>query len=208
MRLKNCRSWLCDGISEKRLHFDTGLGCWSWPGWPVYQDWAHLSPESNVRVLPHPLNNCVLIFVEFFSSHGPSIFLSSRFTKYSGRVPVPSFPHAVGGNMGKITQFRKWFSNIFLNVENLTAPIEGSRTSQQTRVRRCVETVGGIWATFLNSGDGSSTPEMDVPSSTAGSKVLELSQKHHTSKRCVFTEFKASTLASTPTTSKRCRRRR
>ena len=46
--------------------------------------------------------------------------------------------------------------------------------------------VGGIWATFLNSGGGSSTPEMDVPSPSAGSKVLELSQKHHTSKRCLF----------------------
>jgi len=70
--------------------------------------------------------------------------------------------------------------------------------------------VGGIWANFLNAGGGSSTPEMDVPSSTAGSKVLELSQKHYTSKRCVFTEFQASTLASTPTTftSERCRRRR
>jgi len=71
-------------------------------------------------------------------------------------------------------------------------------------------TLWGIWATFLNSGGGSSTPEMDVPSPTAGSKVLGLSQKHHTSKRCVFTEFQASTLASTPTTftSKRCQRRR
>ena len=45
------------------------------------------------------------------------------------------------GNMGKITQFRGWFSNIFLNVESPTAPIEGSRTSRQTRVCRCVETV-------------------------------------------------------------------
>ena len=45
------------------------------------------------------------------------------------------------GNMGKITQFRGWFSNLFLNVESPTAPIDGSRTSQQTRVRRCVETV-------------------------------------------------------------------
>ena len=44
-------------------------------------------------------------------------------------------------NMGKITQFRGWFSSIFLNVESSTAPIEGSRTSQQIRVRRYVETV-------------------------------------------------------------------
>jgi len=57
--------------------------------------------------------------------------------------------------------------------------------------------LGGIWATFLNLGGGSSTPEMDVPTPMPGSKVLELSQKHHTSKRCVFTEFQASTLAST-----------
>ena len=55
------------------------------------------------------------------------------------------------GNMGKITQFRGWFSNIFLNVESPTAPIEGSRTSQQTRVRRCVETVRLIlcWGDFV-----------------------------------------------------------
>ena len=65
---------------------------------------------------------------------------------------------------------------------------------------------GGIWAIFLNSKGGSSTPEMDVPSPTAGSKVLDLSKKHHMSKRCMFTEFLASTLASTTTTftSKRC----
>ena len=53
--------------------------------------------------------------------------------------------------------------------------------------------LGGIWATFLNSGGGRSTSEMDVPNPTAGSKVLELSQKHHTSNRCMFTEFQAST---------------
>mmetsp|Transcript_26650 Transcript_26650/g.39193 ORF Transcript_26650/g.39193 Transcript_26650/m.39193 type:complete len:81 (+) Transcript_26650:196-438(+) len=41
---------------------------------------------------------------------------------------------------------------------------------------------------------------MDVPSPTAGSKVLELSQKHHTSNQCMFTEFQASTFASAPTT--------
>jgi len=70
--------------------------------------------------------------------------------------------------------------------------------------------VGGIWSTFLNSWGGNSTPEIVVPSPTAGSKVLELSQKHHTSKWCVFTEFQASTFASMSTTftSKRCRRRR
>ena len=54
--------------------------------------------------------------------------------------------------------------------------------------------LGGIWATFLNSGGGTSTPEIDVPSPTAGSKVLDLSKKHHTSKRCMFTDFQASTL--------------
>ena len=58
---------------------------------------------------------------------------------------------------------------------------------------------------FLDSGGGTggggtSTPEIDVPSPTAGSKVLELSKKHHTSKRCMFTEFQASTFASTTTT--------
>jgi len=34
--------------------------------------------------------------------------------------------------------------------------------------------------TFLNSGGGSSTSEMDVPSPTAGLKVLDISQKNHT----------------------------
>ena len=55
------------------------------------------------------------------------------------------------GDMGKIMQFRGWFSNTFLNVESPTAPIEGSRTSQQTRVRRCVETVRLIlcWGDFV-----------------------------------------------------------
>ena len=43
--------------------------------------------------------------------------------------------------MGKISQFRGWFLNIFLNVESPKAPIEDSRSSQQTQVRRNVETV-------------------------------------------------------------------
>ena len=66
--------------------------------------------------------------------------------------------------------------------------------------RKKAKILGGTWATFLNSGGGTSMPEIDVPSPTAGSKVLELSQKHHTSKRCMFTEFQASTFASTLTT--------
>ena len=56
----------------------------------------------------------------------------------------------------------------------------------------------GYMGNFLDSGGGTggggtSTPEIDVPSPTAGSKVLDLSKKHHTSKRCMFTH-----------TSKRC----
>ena len=58
----------------------------------------------------------------------------------------------------------------------------GIREGDESEMR-----VGGIWATFVNSGGGISTPEIDVPSPTAGSKVLDLSKKHHTSKRCMFT---------------------
>jgi len=56
-------------------------------------------------------------------------------------------------NMGRMMQFRGWFSNTFLNVESPTAPIEGSRTSQQTRVRRCVETERLIlcWGRFCST---------------------------------------------------------
>jgi len=49
-----------------------------------FRDWAHLSPESTVRVLPHPHrspNNYFSIFVQFSSPNGPSFFLSVRFTK-------------------------------------------------------------------------------------------------------------------------------
>ena len=42
--------------------------------------------------------------------------------------------------------------------------------------------VGGIWATFLNSGGGTSTPEIDVPSPTAGSKVRQ--DRKHLPARC------------------------
>ena len=48
-----------------------------------FQDWAHLSPESTVRVLPHPhcsLNNYFSISVQFFRMW-PLIFVSTRFTK-------------------------------------------------------------------------------------------------------------------------------
>jgi len=52
---------------------------------PLYsfQDWAHLSPESTVRVLPHPhcsLNNYFSISIQFFRMW-PLIFVSTRFTK-------------------------------------------------------------------------------------------------------------------------------
>jgi len=45
-----------------------------------FQDWAHLSPESTVRVLPHPhcsLNNYFSISVQFFSDVTPH-FLSAH----------------------------------------------------------------------------------------------------------------------------------
>ena len=48
-----------------------------------FQDWAHLSPESTVRVLPHPhysLYNYFSIFVHFFPDISPPFFpfFSSR----------------------------------------------------------------------------------------------------------------------------------
>jgi len=57
------------------------------------------------------------------------------------------------GNMGQITQFRGWVPNAILNVESPTASIEVSRTSQQTHLRRYVETVLLIlrWGRFCST---------------------------------------------------------
>jgi len=55
--------------------------------------------------------------------------------------------------MGKITQFRGWFSNLIINVESPTAPIEGSRTSQQTRVNVVEQIPTAFCSTTFSNND-------------------------------------------------------
>jgi len=89
-----------------------------------------------VHVCPRGFERCTAIFDASFAG---------LFWALQAPCGVASYwkeRHESRGNMGKITQFRGWFSNIFVNVESPTAPIEGSRTSQQTCVRRC-------WGNFV-----------------------------------------------------------
>jgi len=49
-----------------------------------FQEWAHLGPESTVPMHPQLRLFIVQLFLDFcafFSSNGPSLFKSSRFTK-------------------------------------------------------------------------------------------------------------------------------
>ena len=95
-----------------------------------FQDRAHLSSESTVRVLPHPHclpNNCFSIFVQFFSDVAPH-FLSAHYS--SSNLAVSRYPRAIGTNQKfprvrilrrfKKTSVPKW---VFLENELLFCSI-------------------------------------------------------------------------------------
>ena len=155
-RKEGLEIWGCSFVSELKLrstsfaekNFANEI---TWITWKTEQNleilkiWTHFSSFESGKVVEKLIRGRLPAWTNWLKSPHSGFRLGRS---YHFRI---WFGISSRGNMGKITQFKGWFSNIFLNVKSPTAPIEGSRTSQQTCVRRCVATVRLIlcWGDFV-----------------------------------------------------------